>query len=189
MGEVNHFSPRCTESMVWPGLLLEDRADASWSPNDMWSPSSFQNPSVVNAGLGSHTCTGPERRADPHGKQTGRDHELHLNVVAPTRSRKGMERSSVGDRTERKGKTGDEKKWGYLPCAVRSSFSTPFSSCYSSQPCWTSFSMFLTLIQDNWEKWACCFGSSGRSAHRDHNFRPLLTLYSVRRPSELFQVT
>lgn len=145
----------------------------------MWLPSCFQSSSVVNAALGSHTCTGSEQNVDPHGKQAGRSHELYLNVVAATRAKKGTERSSVGGGTERKGKTGHEKKWGYPPCTVRSSFSTVFSSCCSSQThCWASFSMILTLLQDDWEIRACCFGNS---AHRDHNFQPLLTLYSVRR--------
>lgn len=35
---------------------------------------------------------------------------MHLNVVAATRSGRRMERSSIGDRRERKGKSGDEKK-------------------------------------------------------------------------------
>lgn len=89
------------------------------------------------------------------------------------------------DREKRK-----DWRWKEVGLFVRSSLSTPFSSCSSSQPCCqTSFSTIFTLMQDYWEIWACCFGSSGSSAHRDLNFHPLLMLYSVRRQSELFQVT
>lgn len=154
VGDAYRFSPRCASSMVWPGLLLEERNYASWSPNHTWSLSCFQTFSVVSAVLGSHTCTGPEQRADPHGKQADRNQELCLNVVAAIRSRKGTERSSVGGKTERKGKTRDEKKWGYLPCTVRSRLAHPSPPVPPPShviSCWTSFSTILTLMQDDWE--------------------------------------
>lgn len=72
-------------------------------------------------------------------------------------------------------------------CLALSSFSTPFSSCSSSQPChWTSFSIVVILMQDDRDLWLCCFSSS---AHIALNFHPLLMLYSFRRPPELLQVT
>lgn len=93
--EVKYFLPRCAGSMVWPSLLLEDRANSSRASNGRWSPPSFQNPGVVNGALESHTCMGPECRADPHCKQTG-SNEWHLNIFAATRSRKGAERPFAG---------------------------------------------------------------------------------------------
>lgn len=142
---VKHFFPRCAESMARPSLLPEDRADSSRASNYRWSPSWFQNPDVVNGILELHTCTGRECRADPHCRQKGSS-ELHLNVFEARRSRKGTERLLAG--TDRKGKTGDEKKRCYLLHTVRSSFSTPFTSYSFSQPYQWTFSMNLTLMNE-----------------------------------------
>lgn len=105
---------------------------------------------------------------------------MALNIFAARRSGKGTERPFAG--MERKDWRWKEIVSFALHCQIKL-WHTLFVLFLL-----TAISMDLPHELEPYE-WACCFGISGSSAHREHKFPALMMVYFARKPSQLFLFT